>query len=264
MKITNYHTHTVYCDGKNTCEEMVLSAIDKNMSEIGFSVHSPLPFDTDWATKEEELPKYKQELLALREKYKNQIKIYIGIEQDYFSANSTDDFDYVIGSVHHIYKNGEYLAIDLSADEVKNNIKKHYDGDALAYCEDYYKLVSDVYNRTKCQIIGHFDLVTKFNERMPLIETNNKRYQKAAQNAIKELLKSPAIFEINTGAISRGYRTTPYPADDLLDIIADSGKPFVINSDSHSVDSIDFGIAKMARELDMCGYKYIKSLDEIL
>ena len=264
MKITNYHTHTTYCDGKNTPEEMVLAAIGANMSEIGFSVHSPLPFYSDWAIKEERLDEYKSELFSLREKYKEQIKIYVGIEQDYFSENSTDGFDYVIGSVHFVYKNGEYLAVDISADEVKSNIKKHYGGDALAYCEDYYRLVKDVYNKTKCQIIGHFDLVTKFNEKMPLIDTNAKRYKKAAREALAELVKTPAIFEINTGAISRGYRTCPYPQEEIMDEISDSGKMFVINSDSHSVESIGFGIKELMRELSVCGYKYIRSLEQII
>ncbi len=264
MKITNYHTHTTYCDGKNTPEEMVLAAIDAGMSEIGFSVHAPLPFRTDWAVKVERLNEYKSELASLRERYKEQIKIYIGIEQDYFSENSTEGFDYVIGSVHFIYKNGEYLALDISADEVKANIKKHYNGDALAYCEDYYKLVKDVYNKTKCQIIGHFDLITKFNEKMPLIDTNAARYKKAAREALNELLSSPAIFEINTGAISRGYRTCPYPQEEIMDEIADSGKPFVINSDSHSVETIAFGIKEQMRTLSVCGYRYIRSLDEII
>ena len=264
MKITNYHTHTTYCDGKNSPEEMVLAAIGANMSEIGFSVHSPLPFDSDWAIKEDRLDEYKSELFSLREKYKEQIKIYVGIEQDYFSENSTDGFDYVIGSVHFIYKNGEYLAIDISADEVKANIKKHYGGDALAYCEDYYNLVKDVYNKTKCQIIGHFDLVTKFNEKMPLIDTSAPRYKKAAREALGELIKTPAIFEINTGAISRGYRTCPYPQEEIMDEIADSGKPFVINSDSHNVETVGFGIKELMRELSVCGYKYIRSLNQII
>lgn len=264
MKITNYHTHTTYCDGKNSPEEMVLAAIGANMTEIGFSVHSPLPFATDWAIKEERLDEYKNELFELRERYKEQIKIYVGIEQDYFSENSTDGFDYVIGSVHFIYKNGEYLAIDISADEMKANIKKHYGGDALAYCEDYYRLVKDVYNKTKCQIIGHFDLVTKFNEKMPLIDTSAPRYKKAAREALSELVKSPAIFEINTGAISRGYRTCPYPQEEIMDEIADSGKPFVINSDSHSVETVGFGIKELMRELSVCGYRYILSLDQII
>ena len=264
MRITNYHTHTTYCDGKNTCEEMVLSAIKNGMAEIGFSVHSPLPFYANWAIRQERLADYKSELLALREKYKDQIKIYIGIEQDYFSEIPTDDFDYVIGSVHYIYKNGEYLPLDLSADEVNSNIKKHYNGDALAYCEDYYDLVADVYDKTKCQIIGHFDLVTKFNEVMPLIDTNAKRYKNAVKKALNSLLKCPAIFEINTGAISRGYRTCPYPQEEILDIIAESKKPFVVNSDSHNVDTIAFGIKEQIRMLRVCGYKYITSLDEIL
>ena len=264
MKTINYHTHTVFCDGKNTAEEMVLSAIEKDMAEIGFSVHAPLPFKETWDIKMEKMPEYISTLKLLREKYKDQIKIYIGIEQDYYSEGSTDEFDYVIGSVHYIYKDGAYLPLDLSPEATKENIVKYYDGDALAYCEDYYKLVKDVYNKTKCQIIGHFDMITKFNERMPMIDTNHPRYKAAAVDAIAELVKTPAIFEINTGAISRGYRTTPYPSDYLLDIMAESGKPFVINSDSHSVDSIDFGIKKMMLTLDMCGYKYIKSLEEIL
>ena len=264
MKTINYHTHTVFCDGKNTAEEMVLSAIEKDMAEIGFSVHAPLPFKETWDIKMEKMPEYISTLKLLREKYKDQIKIYIGIEQDYYSEGSTDEFDYVIGSVHYIYKDGAYLPLDLSPEATKENIVKYYDGDALAYCEDYYKLVKDVYNKTKCQIIGHFDMITKFNERMPMIDTNHPRYKAAAVDAIAELVKTPAIFEINTGAISRGYRTTPYPSDYLLDIMAESGKPFVINSDSHSVDSIDFGIKKMMLTLDRCGYKYIKSLEEIL
>ncbi len=264
MKVTNYHTHTTYCDGKNTPEEMIQSAIKNGMAEIGFSVHSPMDFECSWAIKKEKLDDYKAELLSLREKYKDQIKVYIGIEQDYFSTIPTNDFDYVIGSVHYIYKNGEYLALDLSADEMKDNIKKHYGGDALAYCEDYYDLVSDVYNKTHCHIIGHFDLITKFNERLPLIDTNAPRYKKAVKKALDSLFKSPAIFEINTGAISRGYRTCPYPQEEIMDIIAESGKPFVINSDSHNVESIAFGIKEQIRELSVCGYRYLTSLERIL
>ena len=40
MKITNYHTHTTYCDGKNTAEEMVLAAIEANMSAWEFALFS--------------------------------------------------------------------------------------------------------------------------------------------------------------------------------------------------------------------------------
>jgi len=78
------------------------------------------------------------------------------------------------------------------------------------------------------------------------------------------LLDTPAIFEVNTGAISRGYRTESYPEDFLLKIIGDSGKKLVITSDTHSTSTIDFGLENEAKKLDKLGYEYITSLEEIL
>jgi histidinol-phosphatase (PHP family) len=69
---------------------------------------------------------------------------------------------------------------------------------------------------------------------------------------------------VNTGAISRGYRTEPYPEDSLLDKIAQSGKPLVVNSDTHNTGTLAFLIGETKEKLDKKGYKYIDSLDEIL
>ena len=44
----NYHTHTNYCDGKNTAEEIVKKAIELGLSELGFSGHSYTDFDLDF------------------------------------------------------------------------------------------------------------------------------------------------------------------------------------------------------------------------
>lgn len=263
MSLSSYHTHSTYSDGKSTLEEMVLSAIERGCEEIGFSDHAPMEFSCDWSMEKERVEAYKSEIAGLREKYKGKIKIFLGIEQDYFSVPA-QGYDYVIGSVHFVYKNGEYLPVDISADEVKAFIDKHYGGDAYSYCEDYFKLVRDIYNKTKCQIIGHFDLVTKFNERMPLIDINNPRYVRAVDGALEELLKTNAIFEVNTGAISRGYRTTPYPDERTMGIISKSGKPFVITSDTHHRDTVTFNFEEQEKSLSSQGYKFIKSLKEIM
>ena len=45
MRKVNLHTHTCFCDGKNTPEEMVISAIEKGMDVLGFSGHSSSSFD---------------------------------------------------------------------------------------------------------------------------------------------------------------------------------------------------------------------------
>ena len=262
MKLGTYHTHTTMCDGKNTAEEMVQEAIKLGLSEIGFSGHAPMEIPCSWELKDTK--EYVKTILELKEKYKSKIKIYLGIEQDYYSKPYDYDYDYVIGSVHYVYKNGDYLPVDTSVQAFKEFIHTHYNDDVYGYCEDYYKLVADVYRKTKCNIIGHFDLVTKFNEKLPMIDTSNERYVKAVNDALDVLLKAPAIFEVNTGAISRGYRTKPYPEEFILDKIAKSEKKLVINSDTHSVDSIQCKYSDVVDELDKKGYYYIKGLEEIL
>ena len=263
MSLSSYHTHSTYSDGKSTLEEMVQSAIEQGCEEIGFSDHAPMSFRCDWSARAEKIESYKKEVNELKEKYKGKIKIFLGIEQDYFSTPA-EGYDYIIGSVHFVYKDGEYIPVDISAEEVKSYIDRLYGGDVYGYCEDYFKLVKDIYKVTECQIIGHFDLVTKFNERMPLIDINHPRYVKAVDDALEALLDTPAIFEVNTGAISREYRTTPYPDDRTMEIIAKKGKEFVITSDTHHRDTVTFNFAEQEKALTEKGYKYIKSLGAIL
>ena len=263
MMLSSYHTHSTFSDGKSTLEEMVQAAIAQGCQEIGFSDHAPMIFDCEWSIKAEKLERYKKEVTALKEKYKDKIKIYLGIEQDYFSVPA-EGYDYIIGSVHYVLKDGEYLPNDYSADTMKEFVDRCYGGDVYAYCEDYFKLIGDIVRVTNCQIIGHFDIVTKFNERMPMIDTNHPRYVAAVDKALSSLLATNAIFEVNTGAISRGYRTTPYPDDCTLDKIAKGGKPFVITSDTHNKETVTFHFTEEQAKLDEKGYHYITSLEEIL
>ena len=98
------------------------------------------------------------------------------------------------------------------------------------------------------------------NEKMQYISRESDFIKKNSMN-IPEL---NAIFEINTGAISRGYRTTPYPSEEMIDYIARSKKPFAICSDTHSTSSIACNLEYERQKLENKGYTYIKSLDEIL
>lgn len=67
-------------------------------------------------------------------------------------------------------------------------------------------------------------------------------------------------FEINTGAMSRGYRSAPYPSAALLKELCACGGRILINSDSHSADTIGYGF-KQAQELAVvCGFKSVCAL----
>ena len=76
----NFHTHTLFCDGKSTPEEVVLAAIEKGFSAIGFSGHGYTPFDTSYCMND--TAGYVAEVKHLKEKYKNAIQVYLGVEED--------------------------------------------------------------------------------------------------------------------------------------------------------------------------------------
>ena len=232
--------HTCYCDGKNTPEEMVQSAIEKGLTTVGISGHSYTFFDESYCMQKADIPRYLAECRYLRAKYFDQIHVLCGVEQDYYSDYPTDDFDYVIGSVHYIKVEGEYIPVDESVEILRAAVQKHFDGDVYALCEAYFATVADVVNKTECDIIGHFDLISKFIEKEPLFDTQHPRYVAAWQKAVDELLKHNVPFEINTGAISRGYRTQPYPSEEMREYIREKGGRFVLSSDAHSTDAIAY------------------------
>lgn len=240
MITRDLHIHTIFSDGKNSPEEMVLGAIKKGLTTIGFSDHSHSPFDTGYCMGKDKVGEYVSEIRNLKEKYRNEIEVLCGIEQDYYSDIVSQDLDYVIGSVHYIKKNEEFIPADNTAQHLINAVKKHFDGDIYALVEEYYHLVADVVEKTNADIIGHFDLITKFSEKEPLFDTNHPRYISAWKKAVDKLLCFDVPFEINTGAISRGYRTTAYPNEDIRNYIKENGGKFILSSDSHCVDTIAF------------------------
>lgn len=240
----NYHTHTNYCDGKDSPEELVKAALNKGFFALGFSSHSFTEMDKSFALSPENAEKYRAEIAALKEKYKGKIKLYCGIEQDYFSDEPTDAYDYVIGSVHYVLKNGEYVCVDNTAEIVKNAVNRLYGGDFDALAEDYFALVANIAEKTNADIIGHFDLVSKFSEKNGYGES--PRFLAAAEKAVKSLIPYGLPFEINTGAMARGIRSVPYPSPEILKIIRKHGGEIMLSSDCHDKNYLDFAFLEAA------------------
>ncbi|MBQ6947987.1 MAG: histidinol-phosphatase [Clostridia bacterium] len=230
------HVHTTFCDGNNSPEEMVRAAIQKGMTEIGFTAHSYTFFDESYCMKKEDTAAYQAEIRRLQQCYGDKIRIHLGIEQDYYSDMPTDAYEYIIGSVHYVKVGNEYMPMDDPPFE--ENVEKYFGGDYYALAEAYFGAVADVVNKTGCQIIGHLDLLTKFNEGGKLFDENHPRYVAAWQRAVDALLPHRIPFEINMGAISRGYRTTPYPSAPIRAYIKANGGKLMLSGDAHSADGL--------------------------
>lgn len=235
---SNLHTHCTFCDGKNSPEEVVLSALEKNFCSIGFSSHSYTSFDLRYCMKDTE--GYIAEITRLKEKYKGEIEIYLGVEEDAHELCDRSRFDYIIGSSHYAVKDGRYTPIDSSRDYF-NSCLEAWNNDALAFAEDYFSFFCDYIEKRRPDVIGHYDLITKFDEKHPPLFLGNPEYHAITKRFTEKIADLDCIFELNTGAISRGFRTTPYPYVDLLHLIKKRGGRLTLSSDSHDKETLDYG-----------------------
>ncbi|MFI3140931.1 MAG: histidinol-phosphatase [Clostridia bacterium] len=261
---SNAHTHTIFCDGKNTAEEMINEAINLGFKSLGFSFHSPMPYENDYAIKKDKVGEYYKEIERVKSIYADKIEILNGIEMDYDSIGivDLDKFEYIIGSVHQIHKDGKFYYLDNNAQELKECVNEFFDGDWNLMAEHYYNLILDFVKKVKFDIVGHFDLITKFNKDFVYFDEDNTKYLEIAKNCLDEIysIRSDLVFEVNTGAMFRLGNTTPYPNKNLLKHMNKLGFKIMINSDSHSTNSLDFKFDEAIDYCKSCGYTSLEIL----
>ena len=333
MQKFDLHMHTTYCDGKDTAEAMVLSAIDNGLEFAGISGHSFTPHDQSYCMTREGTLRYIEEIRALRQKYARSIRLLLGTELDRYADIDLSPYDYYIGSVHYIFSDEgkrkretilarhayeadrsvsdaevetlvrfeDWSAVDDYAEDLcrfafRGDLS-YQEADAeerrnrmLDVAELYFDTVGEIIAATDCDVIGHFDLLTKFTEGWgfgpdgnviskgrcgaaefvsDIFDTSDGRYIAAWKKAVDRIfddcaarykagyrnrLEKPGVlqaddkpvFEINTGAITKGYRTVPYPAADQIDYIKSKGGILILSSDSHAAGTICSGFEEYA------------------
>ena len=250
--LQNLHTHTTYCDGRDTPREMIEAAIAQGFSSIGFSEHGPS--QSLMTPSEEKIGLYKKEIRELAREYEGAIDVFCGLEYEAESDTCLCGYDYIIASSHYVHKNGGRYVADGSVEEMQRGIDEGWGGNGLAFALDYFAEISLLPTRGKFDIVGHFDLVSKNCERANFFDVNDPAYIAAGLAAIDALTGKIPLFEVNTGAISRGYRTTPYPAPVFLDAFRARGFGAVITSDCHDARNLTCGFEDAERMLAAHGF----------
>ena len=260
----NLHTHSTFCDGADTPEQMVLAAIEKGFDSIGFSSHGYIagPKRPGAVTlTPETIPAYFAEIQRLKELYKEQIQIYTGLEADSLTT-VTDPFDYLLGAVHILLVDGQMVSFDRSCQVVEDIIRDWFHGDGMAYAQAYYDALARLPEHGKYDIIAHFDLITKHCENACLFDTESDMYRRAWMDAADAFSGKIPLFEVNTGAVARGYRTIPYPKAEIIRFMREKGFGAVISSDCHNRHKLDCNWNEAEILLKECGYREIFLLTE--
>ena len=261
MILQNLHTHSIWDDGQDTLEAMARAAMRAGLSSIGFSGHSPLPFSNGWAITPERLAGYRAEVLRLKDVFTGQIDVYCGLEWDLLSVPPPETFDYIIGSIHHMPTADFIINVDCSPEATERYLNAYFGGNPDAAAQAYFSQYAALAAVEAVDVVGHFDLITKFDEQCGFFKPDSPAYRAAAAEAIKTLVDADKIFEINTGAISRGFRTSPYPSAELLTIIRSLGGRVTVSSDAHSAGGIACSFDEAARLAQECGFSEIWRLD---
>lgn len=252
---SNYHTHSTFCDGRNTPEEMVLAAIEQGFDTLGFSSHAMFPTKEDYTLDPARAAEYVATIRALGAKYKDKIRILCALEADYVPGLTDPDWsryasyglDYLIGSVHYaVAPDGARVAIDHTPQILFDGVRDHFGGDFRKLIETYLASVRTMATTYDFDIVGHPDLYRKFNTKHPFFDEGADWYAAAIAETAEVLAKSGKIVEVNTGAIGRKWFDDAYPSPAFRDLLRARGVRFVLDSDCHRTDQIDSGFDRFA------------------
>lgn len=259
---SSVHVHTDFCDGSASPADTAAVAYRKGIAVLGFSAHV---YDTvyDYGIKPCDLPAYRTEIMRVKELYRGKMQVLCGIEHDPIAPADTplDCWDYIIGSCHGaVSKNGNYYSVDHDAESVAASLKEGFSSDGRAFVEAYFERLVRYHTEFKADIIGHFDLVKKTNKRMPFFDENSEWYRRLTVDAIDAVAQKGRAFEINTGAVSRGWRDDVYPSEIILRRINEKGGRVIITTDSHAPSTVDFFYKEAVAVAAAAGFTEIAEL----
>ncbi|MGO8693269.1 MAG: histidinol-phosphatase [Rectinemataceae bacterium] len=274
MAWTNYHGHCLHCDGSDSARSIAEKAIERGFLDLGFSSHAPLPFPTPWCigrgTKPAALWSYRREIESLRGEYRGTIEIHAGLEVDYLpgSMGPADplfaSFDYTIGSVHFVGRGreGSPWAMDDSPESFERGLVELFGGDIRALASVYYGTLRDMLERSRPTIVGHFDLVKKYNRGGKYFDEKETWYRALVEESLAAVARSGCILELNTGGMARLRAEEPYPSLWTLGRCRELGIPMTIDSDCHRCADVDHGFAFAADALATAGYGEVAVLED--
>lgn len=265
--LTNYHSHSLYCDGRAGMEDFVRFALSEGFTSYGFSSHAPLPFSTAWTMEWDRMDDYLMEFRRLRAKYAGRIELYIGLEIDYLNEESNPSatrfrelpLDYRIGSVHMLYNDkSEVVDIDVPADAFGQIVDGQFGGDLERVVRSYYGRLRHMLELGGFDIVGHADKM-HYNAacyRPGLLD--EPWYDTLVKEYFEDIARRGYQVEINTKA----YHDlgTFFPNVRYFPFLHSLGARVQVNSDSHYPERINSGRPEALQALKKAGYETVMEL----
>lgn len=262
MNLTNYHSHSPYCDGRCNIEEFISTAVFWGFTSYGVSPHSPIPYPSSCNMLSERVDEYISEMNSLKQKYEGRIELYTGMEIDFLGEewNATNRYfqtlplDYRIASVHFIpNQDGEFFDIDGSASKFIALISSHFRGDIRYVVENYFGNMIKMIDMGGFDFVAHPDKISLNASAYSPGITNNKWYSDIVHDYFNFIARKGIMLEVNTKAYSKNSYL--FPNAQHFKTLKELNIPLVVNSDAHVPSLMKSGFKETYALLKEAGYK---------
>ncbi len=249
----DYHTHTLYSNhGQGHPREMAAIAVERGMTALGFSEHFPLPegfsepsgggSNMHW----NQIEQYVQEVREAQAEFGHRLKIMLGYEVDYMPNHHLEmqgnlaayPADYYVGSIHIVDRfrsDHENWLIDFTPETFEEGLQEN--GGPQAVYTRYYQLIREFAQNFPHQIVGHLDLIKKFNANQRFFDNQSEAYLSEVEATLDVLKATGKIVEINTAGLFKGVGEL-YPSDPILQMLLQRHIPICLSSDAHRPEHV--------------------------
>lgn len=248
------HMHTNFSsDSTADMEDMVKKGIELGLSILCFTDHMDYDFPTHYNIDFTfHVPDYWKKIEELREKYKNQIIINMGIELGlqpklagrYRQLIKKYPFDYIIGSTHLVDNLDPYC----------KEFWKVY-SEEEGYQKYFQTILANMKSFDEFDSYGHIDYVVRYGPN----QNKNYSYEKYSQileQILKMLISKGKALEVNTGGYKYGLGQ-PHPQTDVLRRYKEmGGERITIGSDAHEPQYMAYDFKKTKELLLSLGFQY--------
>ena len=257
---------------KGTLDEVVRLAIERGFTHYGLSEHAPRFRSEDLYPGEQELgvdglqrafTSYAETAFDLRERYEGRIELLIGFETETLppdtwletmrSLRMSHPFDYIVGSSHDI--DGRW--VDYSTDSTEK-LKSDLGGPEALHLAWFARL-TDMVEQLRPEVVGHFDLVRKFE---PAGFEFGRPALRAAETLLEAVRANDGVLDVNCAPVRNGYGPV-YPLPTLLEMACRMGVGVTLGDDSHGPDTVGVGLEASLQAIAAAGYRTIRRLSRI-
>jgi len=255
--LSDCHMHSKHSgDSTAPMEDMIERAIRLGLDTICFTEHN----DFDYPDTAQEsgsvfllnTDSYLYELIRLKEKYADRIRVLFGIElglqpecvrKNAVLAKSYD-FDFIIASSHICNGKDPYYPAFFEGRTEEE-----------AYREYFESILTNIKKFNNFDVYGHLDYVVRYGPN----KDNNysyEKYQDIIDPILSTLLEHEKGLELNTGAMRHDLKDFN-PCMAILKRYRELGGEIItIGSDAHNPDSMAIYFDRAAEVLKSCGFRY--------